>query len=223
MRKNKYSIMIIAAIIATVGLYLLHRYNYIPHTKYTDADFGIVTYKSPSDRDNDGIDDQTDILQSAHEYLATEPKYKSKYYGDTGYPDDGYGVCTDVVAFALKGAGYDLMELVNKDIRENPDSYDVEEADIYIDFRRVKNLLVYFKQNAEALTADVDEISEWQAGDIVIWDGHIGIVSDHRNKDGVPFVLHNANPVQASYEEDILGTWGEILGHYRISGKENTK
>ena len=67
----------------------------------------IPAYVSELDQDGDGIDDQTDILQSAWEYLATRPEYKSRYY-DGGYPDDGYGVCTDVVAFALKGAGYDL-------------------------------------------------------------------------------------------------------------------
>ena len=46
----------------------------------------------------------------------------SKYYGG-GYPNDGYGVCTDVVAFGLKEAGYNIMELVNKDIIENFDMY----------------------------------------------------------------------------------------------------
>lgn len=46
---------------------------------------------------------------------------------------------------------------------------------------------------------------------------HIGIISDVRNKKGIPFVIHNANPVQVRYEEDILEIWGEITGHYRIS------
>ena len=44
-----------------------------------------------TDKDGDGIDDQADILQSALDYIAAKPKYKSKYY-QTGYPDDGYGV-----------------------------------------------------------------------------------------------------------------------------------
>ena len=57
-------------------------------------------YLSQRDSDGDGIDDQTDILESARSYLATRPKYKSKYYAG-GYPDDGYGVCTDVVIQAL--------------------------------------------------------------------------------------------------------------------------
>ena len=65
--------------------------------------------------DGDGLDDQSDILQGARDYISTNPVYKSKYYS-TGYPDDQYGVCTDVVANAMKSAGYDLVELVNADI-----------------------------------------------------------------------------------------------------------
>ncbi|MCQ4818467.1 DUF1287 domain-containing protein, partial [[Eubacterium] rectale] len=53
------------------------------------------------------------MLNNANNYIKTNPKYTSKYY-NTGYPNDEYGVCTDVVAFALKDAGYDLMELVNE-------------------------------------------------------------------------------------------------------------
>lgn len=52
-------------------------------------------------------------------YVETKPKYKSKYYAN-GYPDDDYRVCIDIVAFALRNAGYDLMELEQKDIAENP-------------------------------------------------------------------------------------------------------
>lgn len=215
--KKKKFLFIAIPVILLVGIYILYRFNYIPHQKYTNEDFGISTYTSKNDQDNDGIDDQTDILNSAHEYLDTKPKYKSKYYAEIGYPDDEYGVCTDVVANAMKGAGYDLMWLVNQDILNYPEDYDIEQADPYIDFRRVRNLKVYFAHTAISLTTDISEIEEWQAGDIVIWSKHIGIISEHRNKKGIPFVLHNANPIQASYEEDILETWGEIEGHYRIS------
>ena len=61
-------------------------------------------FHSETDQDKDGIDDQTDILKGALDYVATKPKYQSQYYNG-GYPDDGYGVCTDVVAFAMKAAG----------------------------------------------------------------------------------------------------------------------
>ena len=50
----------------------------------------------------------------SEKYIETKPKYKSEYY-ETGYPNGEYGVCTDVIGFALKNAGYNLMELVNDD------------------------------------------------------------------------------------------------------------
>ncbi len=201
---------------SVVLVYLAYRWNVIPHKSYDSAVFGIENFKSSQDRDKDGVDDQTDILESARAYTATNPRYRSSYY-EGGYPDDGYGVCTDVVAFALLGAGYDLMELVDEDIALHPEDYDVEEADPNIDFRRVRNLQVWLKHNAISLTTDLTEIEEWQGGDIVVFSRHIGVVSDQRNKKGIPFVIHSANPVQLRYEEDILETWGEIVGHYRIS------
>ena len=68
-----------------------------------------------------------------------------------------------------------------------------------------------------SLTTDINDISEWQGGDIVVFKKHIGIVSDKRNKDGIPFVIHHANPLQLNYEEDILKGRTDIVGHYRIS------
>ena len=207
-------VLIVIMIIAII--YLLYLFNYIPHKKYTNIDFNIETYKSNIDFDNDGIDDQTDVLDGVKNYVARNPKYKSKYY-ETGYPNDEYGVCTDVVAFGLNNAGYDLMTLVNEDIKNNIDSYNIEVIDKNIDFRRVKNLKIYFERNAISLTTDVSKIEEWQGGDIVIFQNHIGVISDIRNKNGVPFVIHHANPFQKYYEEDILETRNDIVGHYRIS------
>lgn len=213
MKKIKFIIIIILMLII---IYLLYIFNYIPHKKYENKDFGIEKYISNIDFDNDGIDDETDILESTKKYLATKPKYKSKYYIG-GYPDDNYGVCTDVVSFGLKGAGYDLKKLVNDDINNHKDLYNIDIIDENIDFRRVKNLKIYFESNAIKLTNDIYDISNWQGGDIVIFNNHIGIVSDKRNKKGITFVLHHANPYQLYYEEDILTQRKDIVGHYRIS------
>ena len=174
----------------------------------------IAQYHSLLDKDGDGMDDQVDILEGAIAYVNTHPKYKSAYYAG-GYPNDGYGVCTDVVAYALKAARYDLMELLSADIAMHADMYDIEVADKNIDFRRVKNLYVFFNLNAECLTTDIKDIKSWQGGDIVIFKNHIAIVSDRRNLDGVPYVIHHANPFQKSYEEDILEKHDDIRGHYR--------
>ena len=217
MKNKKIVIVNIFVIICLFVLgYLLYYFNFIPHRKYTNEDFNIKTYVSNIDKDNDGIDDQTDILINTRKYIITKPKYKSKYYG-TGYPDDNYGVCTDVVAFALKDAGYDLRELVNNHVKENRDLYNIDVVDKNIDFRRVLNLKTYFDYNAISLTTDVKRIEEWQGGDIVVFNRHIGIVSDKRNHKGINFVIHHANPYQRYYEEDILENRDDIIGHYRIS------
>lgn len=213
-KKTKYYILIV--IIISFALTVMYRYNYIPHKKYTNEDFGIETYKSSIDKDNDGIDDQTDILKNARAYIKTNPKYKSKYYS-SGYPDDEYGVCTDVIAISLKNAGYDLMELVNDDIEDNQNIYNIKVIDKKIDFRRVANLKIYFDRHAINLTTNTSQIADWQGGDIIIFKKHIGIVSDKRNKDGLPFIIHHANSFQRYYEEDILKTRDDIIGHYRIS------
>ena len=191
-KKIMIFILIIIIIVIIITFSILYSLNFILHRKYTNDDFNIKTYVSAVDRDGDGVDDQSDILNSVYSYIATKPKYQSKYYAG-GYPSDEYGVCTDVVAFGLLGAGYDLRELVYQDIKNNRYLYDIEVIDKNIDFRRVRNLLVYFSNNAISLTNDINKIEEWQGGDIVVFKKHIGIVSDKRNRHGIPFVIHHAN------------------------------
>ncbi len=210
---SKVKIVIIIVLLLSI---IFSLYIYLFPKKYTNKDFSIEDYKSKIDKDLDGIEDQEDILLGVKKYLETKPKYKSKYY-DGGYPNDNYGVCTDIVAFGLKDAGYDLMELVYQDIKENREEYKIEVVDKNIDFRRVRNLIIYFKRNAISLTTNPKEIDKWQAGDIVIYKNHIGVISEHRNKKGIPYIYHNASVYQLQYEEDVLETFGKIIGHYRIS------
>lgn len=216
MKKKRILFLVCFIFVLLLLFILLYYFNVIPHPSYDNAYFQIETYKSSVDKDNDGIDDQTDILNGVREYIKTNPKYQSKYY-ETGYPNDLYGVCTDVVAFGLLHAGYDLMELVYEDILENQSLYNIEQVDKRIDFRRVKNLNVYFQNHSINLTLDIRAISEWQGGDIMVFKNHIGIVSDKRNRKGIPFIIHHANPYQIQYEEDILEYRSDLVGHYRIS------
>ena len=213
MTKLTKIIVSILLLLIITSLYILDYYHLIPRKSYRNEDFNIETYHSSVDYDNDNVDDQNDILLSAREYVKTKPKYKSKYYKN-GYPDDGYGVCTDVIAFAFKGAGYDLLKLVNEDVIRNRDLYEIELIDKNIDFRRVQNLKVFFDNNAISLTTDINEIKEWQGGDIVVFTKHIAIVSDKRNKRGIPYIIHNAG--QIKYEEDSITRY-QIIGHYRYN------
>ncbi len=213
---RRFRHLIVSSILILLGLFILYKLNYISHKKYSNEYFDISTYVSKIDKDNDGINDQSDILKSAKEYVSKKPKYKSKYYA-TGYPNDEYGVCSDVVGVALLNAGYDLMALVNDDIVNNRERYNIQVVDKNIDFRRVVNLKVYFDNTAIKLTNDIYDIDEWQGGDIVAFKHHIEIVSDNRNKNGVSFVIHHANKWQINYEEDILEDRNDIVGHYQIS------
>ena len=188
----------------------------IKEAEKADNGTEITPYHSSVDKDGDGTDDQTDILKNALVYVKKRPVYKSRYY-QTGYPDDRYGVCTDVVGYALKKSGYDLRELVDEDIRKNSKDYDIDEPDKNIDFRRVKNLKIYFEHTATSLTTDVNDIEQWQGGDIVVFKNHIGVISDRRNVEGVPYVIHHNDPYQKNYEEDILQERTDIVGHFRIS------
>lgn len=218
-RKKKICICLAVLCVIACGTFIIYYTRAFQRTsagRLPDLYEGeIPVCVSNGDADGDGLEDQADILQSAIDYVDTRPKYKSKYY-TTGYPDDRYGVCTDVVANALRGAGYDLMSLVQQDISENPQDYKIEKPNPNIDFRRVSNLKVFFANQALELTTDIYDIDQWQGGDIVIFKNHIGIVSDHRNADGVTYVIHHNDPFQKSYEEDILETRDDIVGHYRM-------
>lgn len=186
---------------------------------YYANDFDIETVISKKDYDNDGIDDYTDILQGAKIEAENKPTYKSTYYSG-GYPPDNEGVCTDVIWRALKNAGYSLKDMVDEDIKNNVDKYPRVDGkpDSNIDFRRVSNLKVYFERNQINLTTDLSKIEEWQPGDIVVFgSSHIGIISDKRNKKGIPYLLHNGG--QPLREEDILEVYNKyepIIGHYRM-------
>lgn len=204
-------------VLAAGGLWLWQNTGYDVDGRPLNRYHGeVASIIGTSDADGDGISDQQDILQGALDYVATRPEYKSAYF-QGGWPTDGTGVCTDVVAYGLRAAGYDLPSLVDADKRAAPDQYFGVPPDINIDYRRVPNLAVYFSRHATALTTDLSDIDQWQGGDIVIFDdNHIGIISDRRNASGVPYLIHHAHPHQQHYEENVLDRYDNITGHYRI-------
>jgi len=159
------------------------------------------------------------LILGARKDAIAMPAYISAYYAG-GYPPDNEGTCTDLVWRAFKEAGILLKDLVDEDIKNNRSNYSfIQYRDPNIDFRRVQNLTVYFRNNAEVLTNNIYDTSEWKAGDIVVFgdDEHIGIVSDIRNDNDIPYLIHNND--QPVREEDRLEygyyTMG-VTGHYRF-------
>lgn len=220
MKKLPNIVRIIVIVFCIVLGILIAFKIYKNHQKvYYAEDFGIKKIYSSKDCNNNGIDDYTDILLGARKDAENHPTYKSAYYAG-GYPPDNEGVCTDVIWRAFQNAGYSLKDMVDEDIKNNVELYPRVNGipDTNIDFRRVPNLKVYFDRNAISLTTNINDIAQWQAGDIVIFGtSHIGIISDKRNKKGVPYLIHNAN--QANREGDALEIWNyfePISGHYRI-------
>lgn len=206
--KKKYFLLLF--IIFTI-LFLFGSFLAFLNKSYTNKDFDIKDIKSDIDYDNDGIDDYTDIHNGALNYVKTKPKYKSKYYAG-GYPTDKYGVCTDVIWNAFMEAGYNLKDMVDEDIKNNMEVYNIEKADPNIDFRRVVNLKVFFDRKATILTNDTNKIEEFQKGDIIVFEKHIAIISEKRNKKGIPYIIHNSG--NNRYVEDALTRY-KIIGHYR--------
>lgn len=191
----------------------LDEFGYLPKISYGDEDFAVEFQESLVDYDNDGVDDYTDILNGAKEFVAMKPKYKSNYYAG-GYPDDGYYVCTDLIWYALEEAGYNFKEMLDEDIQENQSDYDIDIIDSNIDFRRVRNIRVFLEKYTESLTLDANDYTNWQGGDIVVYEDHIGIVSDKRNSEGISYIIHHDG--HHNYEEDGL-TRKKIVGHYRFN------
>ena len=214
--------MVVALSVLLISIFIIK--IFIKPKVYSASDFGIETVISKNDYDNDGVDDYTDIMLGARIDALNKPKYKSVYYAG-GYPPDDEGVCSDVIWRAFKNAGYNLKDMIDLDIKNNPDDYPGLDKvpDPNIDFRRVRNLKVFFDKYATSLTLDPYDIAAWQPGDIVIFGAsynHIGIISDKRNKKGIPYLIHNAS--QYNREEDALERWCKksgITGHYRYEGE----
>ncbi len=221
--QKKIILLFLCWILFCITYFSLKYLGIIKEKTYTNADFGIDTVISPIDFNQNGIDDYTDIVNGAILEGKKRPKYHSAYY-DSGYPKEGEGVCTDLVWRALKHAGYDLKSLVDEDIKNHKEEYTrIDVIDSNIDFRRVYNLHVFFERNTLSLTTDICKIEEFQPGDILIFanDKHIGIVSNKRNKKGVPYLLHHTgSPINRlnNLEENILSSY-KIIGHYRFQLK----
>ncbi|MFY9114034.1 MAG: DUF1287 domain-containing protein [Dethiobacteria bacterium] len=212
---------IILIITASLIYVVLSYFNLLPRKTYSAEDFGIETVYSKTDYNRNGLDDYTDILRGAKKDAARKPRYRSHYYAG-GYPPKDEGVCSDLIWRAFSNAGYSLKDMVDEDIKKNLSRYPRVDGipDHNIDFRRVANLKVFFDYHARPQTLDPYAIEEWQPGDIVIFGenyNHIGIISDKRNVDGIPYLIHNAG--QPVREEDALIRWYKahgITGHYRF-------
>lgn len=221
MKARNILFLIVGVFVAGLAFGLLWWFNLWPFAgrTYTMADLGIEVERSAVDFDGDGVDDYRDLMLGARRDAENHPRYDGSYVSG-GYPAEDVGVCTDVIWRAFREAGYDLKAMVDADVAAHPAGYGIETPEPNIDFRRVKNLQVFFEKYAVRLEDDWRENPEdWQPGDVVVFNdgGHIGMVSDKRTKEGRPYMIHNAG--QPMREEDYLKR-GTVTGHYRFDASK---
>ena len=151
--------------------------------------------------------------------LEYDPAYVRLNYPGGDVPQDR-GVCTDVVIRAMRQLNFDLQKEVHEDMKQNfalyPKRWGLKRPDKNIDHRRVANLQTFFTRKGWSLPVS-KKAEDYHAGDLVtcLVAGrlpHIMIVSDRKNAQGVPYIIHNIGA--GAVEEDDLFTY-PLTGHYR--------
>lgn len=151
--------------------------------------------------------------------VSYDPSYQRLNYpmGDVNMRT---GVCTDVVIRAYRKQAIDLQVLVYEDMHSHfaqyPKIWGLKNPDKNIDHRRVPNLQTFFIRHGQSFKIS-HKVQNFHAGDLVTWivppnRPHIGIVSDRKNAQGYPLIIHNIGA--GVREEDILFSF-PITGHYR--------
>lgn len=168
---------------------------------------------------------KTGFVEAARTQIGKTILYDSSYrvlaYPNGDVPIDR-GVCTDVVIRAMRSAiNLDLQKLVHEDMERNfshyPQKWGLKYPDKNIDHRRVPNVQTFFNRQGWSLSIS-EKAEQYRPGDMVTCIvppqlPHIMIVSDKKNSDGVPLVIHNIGA--GVQEEDRLFEF-KITGHYRI-------
>ena len=218
-RKKRLALLGCLVLAALAALCFARAYHLLPERTYTAEDFGIPVAVSPVDFNGNGVDDYADLVLGARQDAKNHPRYDGAYQPG-GYPPDDIGVCTDVIWQALQAAGYDLKALVDADIAACPEAYPhITTPDSNIDFRRVNTLDTFFRRHAQVLTCDLSDGQQWQPGDIVVFGDrvHIGLCSDRRNRQGIPFLIHHGNPIDEAVERNDIPRM-TVTGHSRWLG-----
>jgi uncharacterized protein YijF (DUF1287 family) len=194
--------------------------------------------------DNNNAFELSDIQKKIALRLMKLPEegitYKYQAYPETGYPNEKNWISTDVISVVLFDCGYDLMELVYKDMTEHIDAYPMDKKgssnpDKKSDFRVVYFQQKFFQRNALELPiafdlADPTNLLQWQPGDIVYFEVDAknpgkdvgGMISNHKSDKGIPLVIMITADLGKVSEVDALSTL-KVSGHFRYPYPELNK
>jgi uncharacterized protein YijF (DUF1287 family) len=175
---------------------------------------------------------QKKIVLRLMSLIEEDIQYGYKVYKETGYPSENIWISTDVIAMVLKDSGYDLMELINKDMVDHKEDYPLDiknrkDPIKYIDFRDVFFQEQFFKRNAlelekKFIPGNKENMIQWQPGDIVYFQFDPenpyqdlgGFISSRNNDKGVPLVIMISKEFGRVVEIDKLQEY-IIVGHFR--------
>ncbi len=188
---------------------------------YTSLDFGFIEEKSIKDNNYNQVDDYIDMLNGALKKVETTKEVISDYYAD-GYPPETEGISSDIIWAALKEAGYNLKDLMARDIRDTYKQkvYDIDIIDDNIDFRRINNIEIFLQRYAEELTTDIENVTEFTPGDIIIFNygEHVAIVSNKRNKNAIPYIIQITSKQEKEINLESIDM--NLTSHYRLKHSE---
>jgi uncharacterized protein YijF (DUF1287 family) len=168
------------------------------------------------------------IVEAARSQIGKTVEYDSKYvlleYPMGDIPIET-GVCTDVIVRALRDAlGIDLQQLIHEDMKNSfllyPKRWGLKLPDKSIDHRRVLNQKKYFERKGFSIPVS-DKPGDYLPGDIVtciVYGNlpHIMIVSDKKDEQGIPLVIHN---IGIGTREESSPLPADVTGHYRMTHK----
>jgi uncharacterized protein YijF (DUF1287 family) len=177
-------------------------------------------------------DVQKKIVIKLMELIDSDITWGYKVYPDTGYPTENIWASTDVIAMVLNDLGYDLMELINKDMIDHSEDYPLDIQNRknpikYIDFRQTFFQEQFFRRNAleldkQFIPDNKDNVIQWQPGDIVYFQfdpddpnkDYGGFISSRTNDQGVPLVIMLSKELVKISEVDKLMEY-TVVGHFR--------
>ena len=186
-----------------------------------------------SETESLGLSDiQKQIILRLLELIEEDIIYGYETFPDSGYPTNNVWISTDIISVVLNDVGFDLMELIYKDMSEHKDDYPMDikgrnQAIKYIDFRDVFFQEQFFRRHALELpleyeASDPNNIILWQPGDILYFQFDPenpykdlgGFVSPRSNEDGIPLVIMISAEFGGISEVDVLKEY-DIVGHFR--------
>lgn len=198
----------------------------LPGSRTTSLAFLLAIFLAIGPAGGVNAEPARDFVEAARRQIGRTLYYDSSYQG-LDYPNGDVpierGVCADVIVRALRSTyDFDLQRLVHEDMKRHfsryPQRWGLKRPDKNIDHRRVPNLQTFFRRRGWSLEV-TSAPEDYRPGDIVTCIvpphlPHIMVVSDRKNRAGIPNVIHN---IGAGVREENRLFEFELTGHYRIT------